>query len=92
MQNRLPRRQQIFSQTLEPVAKNRFTTLKRPCSNHEEEDELQVDETPVGSGLDSITDVNDSVHITDQSSLHNVSKNKGEQDSNAADPRQNFVN
>ena len=63
MQIRLPRRQQIFSQTLEPVGRNRITTLRQ--SRTSDYDELKVDETPNKSYLDSINDVNDFVHVTD---------------------------
>ena len=49
MQVRMPRRQQILSQTLMPIAKNRITTLRQ--SNESDYDELRVDETPYKSEL-----------------------------------------
>ena len=61
MQNRMPRRQQILSQSLEPVTKNRFTAIRQSSIST---DEFLIDDTPARS-LDSINEINDSVHITD---------------------------
>ena len=80
MQVRMPRRQQIFSQTLVPIAKNRITTLRQ--SSESDSDELRMDETPFKSELGSIADVNEFIHVADQSSTHQVSYSKGDQSNN----------
>ena len=76
MQARMPRRHQVFSQTLGPIAKNRFSTLMQ--SDNSDYDELKLDETPNESALNSTLDVNDLIHITDQSSSYRVSQNKSD--------------
>ena len=88
MQVRMPRRQQIFSQTLMPIAKNRFTTLRQ--SSESDYDDLTVDETPFKSELCSIADVNEFIHVADQSSTHKVSYFKSDQNNNE-NPSQKFT-
>ena len=84
----MPRRQQLFSQTLEPVAKNRIQTLRE--SSTSDYNELKADDTLRKSVLDSIIDENDFIQVTDQSSFHKVSQIKSDLSSNEK-PRNKFI-